>query len=146
MGIIQPTTNFFSVIIFIKVFGMGIKSIFYTMVIVQTCFSTMLYSSLKKTIPIVYYEMTDEVGGNKYLTFIWPVYKNKIKKIFITNFVMVYNEYFITKFMALETNLVQSELVFRYSRVLFEGYRPFFILLIFSLVPVLVSIKILYQD
>ncbi|MGL4998238.1 MAG: hypothetical protein ACRC5T_04655 [Cetobacterium sp.] len=133
-------------ILLISVFGMGLKAVFFSFIVVQTPFSIVLYCILTKEIPEVYYEVCSEIGEQPFKTFIWPLYKGKIKKILLINFIMLYNEYFISKTMSLSENLIQNELVISYSKILFEGYNNFLLLLVMSIIPPLFAIKSLYQE
>ncbi|MGL4404086.1 MAG: hypothetical protein ACRCTS_10265 [Fusobacteriaceae bacterium] len=136
-GIIQPTINFFSVILFVKVFGLGLVAIFLSFIIVQTCFSIYMYGAFKLTIPPIYYDMCKEDGACPIRTFVLPVYIGKVKVIFATNFIMIYNEYFISKSMALKYNLIQDELVRLHSNIIYDGYFNFYLTLFISVAAIL---------
>lgn len=144
-SLVNPLINIFFIIILIYLFGLGLKAIAISYIIVQVPLTIYLYSNLAETIPEVYYYMSKEVDSNIYTTFIIPVYKDDLKKIFLTNFIMLYNEFTISTFMMFDTPLIQTKINLLYERILFIGYTNFFIEVGLSMIPTFIAIY-LFQE
>lgn len=86
--------------------------------------------------------MCEEDGSCPISTFIVPNYIGKVKSIFLINFVMIYNDYSISKFMSLNFKLIQEELLQVHSSVLYDGYFKFYLVFVLSLFPILIVSKI----
>ncbi|MGL5690242.1 MAG: hypothetical protein ACRDD8_05405 [Bacteroidales bacterium] len=143
MAIVYPITNFFIIILSMIVFGIGIKAMIATYVMLQIPLSIVLYCNSTKEIPLEYYDVAKEVGANPITTFIIPLYSGKIKNLILMNFILIYNDYIISKSMYLTFPMIQNEIAMNYDRIIFYGYWNYITLILLSILPPIFAIKFL---
>lgn len=117
-----------------------------TYLVLQIPLTISTYCNMTKNIPKEYYEVAKEFGANPITTFIIPIYKQKIFNLILINFMLIYNDYVISKSMYLTIPMVQNMIAINYDKIIFYGYWNYITLIVLSLVPPFLAIRILTQE
>lgn len=146
LTIVYPISNFFIIIIAMLIFGIGVNAMIATYICLQVPLTISMYCNNTRDIPKEYYDVCKEFGSNPITTFILPLYFGKIKNLFLINFMLIYNDYLISKSMYLTTPMIQNAIAMNYDRIIFYGYSNYIVLILLSIVPPIITIKVLSQD